>query len=216
MSVHDRRRLVEVLAIIGFMLIAVFLVPSLKGLAAIVPIVYFLANLRRRGNDREQAPRALFTKIGSGIRRTWGWILLVAVGTQFGSLLLFKYVSPESLAHIQDRLPTGSDLSVALVLTILIAPLGEEIAYRGLFQERFSRYMPQAASIVIVSLLFAAMHYSDGPADVVFWDLFSVFIDSVLFGIIYSKTKNLYISYIAHLLADAVALTLMLTHVIAV
>jgi membrane protease YdiL (CAAX protease family) len=110
----------------------------------------------------------------------------------------------------RERLPSSGELNGQLVLAILIAPLGEEISFRGLFQERLGWFMPTWVAIGVTSLLFALMHLSYGPADVVFWDLFSVFVDSLFFGIIYAKTKNILVSYIAHLLADVIGMLLIL------
>ena len=204
----ERRRFTEVLIILALMLVSVLFIPELTGLMALLPIVYFF--VERRIRDKNAATLgALVSRIGEDVGKSWVWILLVAVVSQVVFVFLFKTFSPEIIAHVQDRLPSNGMLNTALIIAILIGPLGEEISYRGLFQERFGWVMPSWAAIVITSLLFALMHFNPGPADVVFWDLFSVFVDSVLFGIIYAKTRNILVSYIAHLLADIVGLILL-------
>jgi uncharacterized protein len=200
------RRITEVLVIIAMMLGAAFWIPELKGLISLVPILYFFVERAIRKDGTQQGGFRL-KKLAQDLRSTWGWILLVAVGMQGAFLLIFKYISPETLLHIQERLPSGGELTTALIVAILIGPLGEEIAYRGLFQERFGWMMPQWAAILTTSALFALMHFTAGPSEVVFWDLLGVFVDSLIYGIIYAKTRNIYASYIAHLLADSVALT---------
>jgi uncharacterized protein len=201
------RRITEVLVMIALMLGTAFWIPELKGLISLVPILYFFVERAIRKDSAQQQGGFRIMSLAQDLRSTWGWVLLVAVGMQAAFLLIFKYFSPETLAHIQDRLPSGGELTTALIAAILIGPLGEEIAYRGLFQERFGWMMPQWAAIVTTSALFALMHFTAGPSEVVFWDLLGVCVDSLIYGIIYAKTRNIYASYIAHLLADSVALT---------
>jgi membrane protease YdiL (CAAX protease family) len=204
----ERRRFIEVLIIMAMMLVSVFLVPELKGLLSIVPIVYYFVERRiREGNSTSSD--SMISRASMDIHLTWKWILLVAVVSQVVFILIFKYISPDTLAHILERLPSSGELDGKLALAILIAPLGEEITYRGLFQERFGWFMPTWLAIGVTSLFFAFMHLSSGPVDVVFWDLFSVFVDSLLFGVIYAKTKNILVSYIAHLFADIIGLLLL-------
>jgi len=203
-----RRRLMEVILIMGLMLLSVFVISSLKGLLVILPIVYFLVEQRIREKTKSYW-RPMISGFLTGVRAAWGWILLAAIGSQAVFASLFHMFSPETIAHIQERLPASGQWSAPLVIAILIAPLGEEITFRGLIQERLGWFLPAWAAVGLASLLFALMHLSSGPAEVVFWDLFSVFADSVLYGVIYAKTGNLLVSYVAHLLADGVGMLLM-------
>jgi hypothetical protein len=45
------------------------------------------------------------------------------------------------------------------------------------------------------------MHFSIGPALIVIFDLLSVFIDSTFFGIIFQRSHNVFVAWIAHFLA---------------
>ncbi|RUS48864.1 CPBP family intramembrane glutamic endopeptidase [Cohnella sp. AR92] len=204
------RRAAEVLVIIALMIVSVIFIPGLKGLIAIASIIYFIVDWKIREGD---APLWGPTIAGltRDIRRTWLWIILVSVVSQLVFVLVFKYYSPETAMHIKDRLPSSGELNGQLILAILIAPLGEEIAFRGLIQQRIGWFVPPWAAICTSSLLFALMHFSTGSAEVVFWDLLSVFVDSVIFGIIYMRTKNIVVAFMAHLLADVIAMLLLVT-----
>ncbi len=50
------------------------------------------------------------------------------------------------------------------------------------------------------------MHFAAGPTLIVIIDLFSVFIDSIIFGIIFQRSHNVLVAWIAHFLGDIVGL----------
>lgn len=55
------------------------------------------------------------------------------------------------------------------------------------------------------------MHYSPGPLGVVVADLGLIVIDSILYGAIFARSKNIFVSWMAHALVDIVGVWLMLT-----
>ena len=66
--------------------------------------------------------------------------------------------------------------------------------------KRFSFWPVAFAGAVI----FAAVHYAAGPAGIVAWDLAGIFIDAILFAILYRKTGNCLISFIPHFLNNMI------------
>jgi membrane protease YdiL (CAAX protease family) len=54
------------------------------------------------------------------------------------------------------------------------------------------------------AVVFAAAHYAAGPAGIVCWDLGAIFIDAILFAILYRKTGNCLISFIPHFLSNMI------------
>lgn len=200
------RENIELFILIGLMLVSVIFIPALKGLMAIAPIIYFLVERRIRKRSREE--------IGFGtehfnalIKKTWVLILVVGVGMQLMYLYSYKWFFPAVLEHVLIRVPLDfNDLNPMLFFTIALLAFGEEIVFRGLIQARLSKLMPVWIAIVLTSVLFAVMHIAAGKPSVIFADLLSVFIDSVLFGIIFAKSKSIYIATIAHILANTVAL----------
>ena len=201
-----KRENFEVFIIIGLMIVSVLFMPGLKGIIAIAPIVYFLVErkLRKRTKDEIGFGTALFTE---KIKSSWMLILFVGVAMQLLYLFSYQNLFPQVLEHVLGRIPLDfSDLNPILFLSIALLAFGEEIVFRGLIQARLSKLMPVWVAIIVTSLLFAAMHISTGEKAIVMVDLMSVFIDSLLFGIIFAKTRNIYIATLAHILANTVAL----------
>jgi uncharacterized protein len=184
--------------------------PGLKIIGILIPVVYMLVErpLRHR----------TWTEIGfnlkgfpKGVIANLGWILLVGVGTQ--ALAVFGAFAwlPAFSQHVIARLPMdASTISISVVIALLISTLGEEIIYRGLFQNRISAFLPVSAAIALSSLIFGLMHYSPGPALVVLVDVSLVIVDSVIYGIIFARSRNVFVSWAAHFLADIVGLAFLL------
>ena len=91
-----------------------------------------------------------------------------------------------------------------------ILTLGEEIAWRAFFQKQTTKMIRFIPSIVLTSLLFALGHYSAGSFIVVAYDLSFVFIDSILFGLVFKETDNAWCSWIPHFLADILGVLLLI------
>ena len=115
-------------------------------------------------------------------------------------LLLNKAVfGGANIDHVLGRINVpGLDQLPLLLLSQTVSVLGEEIEYRAFFvgkgMKRFS-FWPVA---IAGAALFAAAHYAAGSAGIVAWDLGSIFIDAILFAILYRKTGNCLVSFIPH------------------
>ncbi|MGO1059623.1 CPBP family intramembrane glutamic endopeptidase [Planococcus sp. FY231025] len=136
-------------------------------------------------------------------KRIWFWIILPVVmnAVSIGLALLFL---PEYLEHVLARTEAflSWNLFFLLILQLAVFALGEEIAWRAFFQKQVSKMMPIVPALLFSSLLFALGHIAFGAPLVVVYDLFFVFINSVLFGVVFYKTNNAWISAIAHFLAN--------------
>lgn len=202
----SKREKSELFTIIGAMVASVLIIPQLKALFAILPIIYFLIERRVRNRTSEETG-LLFSNIPRDLAKNWYYILLVGVGMQFFYLFMYNSYFPQVLKHVLSRIPINiQDLNPQLFLSIIVLALGEEIVFRGLIQARLNRLVPTWIAIGLTSILFAVMHISTGSTMVVILDLLSVFLDSVLFGIIFARTQNIYTSTIAHVLANSVAI----------
>jgi len=195
----------ELLFLIGLMMMEVLFFPKFKGIMVVVSIIYFLIERRVRNRTREEIGLT-FSSFLLKLKQNWQWITLVAVIMQCFYLMLYAKFFPEVLVHLLERLPIDiNTVNSKLFVTILILAFGEEIVFRGLIQARLNKMMPVWAAIVCTSLLFAIMHFSTGSAAAVGIDLTTVFIDSVLLGILFARTNNIYITTLAHALANLVA-----------
>ncbi len=83
-----------------------------------------------------------------------------------------------------------------LIFAVIIAPINEEIFFRGLLVPRIG-ILPSA-------ILFGILHASYNSTFGV--EVIAAFIFGLLAGYIFKKTKSLYPSILAHMLVNAVAL----------
>ena len=206
----SRRILYETLIVLSFAVIPSLLWPNLKGLLAFLPIVYLLVErwLRKRP----------WAELGFNIRgfkqslvANWYFILLVAIVIPLLVTWSAKAFWPAMLTHIQSRIPLFSTANLdKLLLLLVIATLGEEMAYRSLFQERLSWFIPTPLAIMIGAIVFGVMHRAKGDPLIVTADVLLVMVDGVIYGVIFNRGKNIYVAWLAHFLADTFALAFML------
>ena len=121
-------------------------------------------------------------------------------------MLLSKAVFGSAyIDHVLGRVNVpGLDQLPLLLFNQIVSVLGEEIEFRAFFvgkgMKRFS-FWPVA---VAGAVLFAAAHYTAGAAGIVAWDLAGIFIDAILFAILYRRTGNCLISFIPHFLNNMI------------
>ncbi len=136
------------------------------------------------------------------------WMLLPSVSGIVTLVVGNLIFSGEFTAHIMGR--TGSTLSfdqaALLIGQVIIAAFGEEIAYRGFFFGKGSKIFPVWACAVLSSAVFAAGHIAAGNIGIVAYDIATVFIDSLIFSVIYQKSGNCVISTFSHILGNTISL----------
>lgn len=91
----------------------------------------------------------------------------------------------------------GAFVRIAAVLTaVLAAPLFEELLFRGCIQGGLRRATGSPlVGIVVTSTLFASIHLA--------WTIPPIFVLSLLFGVVYERTRNLWAVTIMHALFNA-------------
>lgn len=65
-----------------------------------------------------------------------------------------------------------------------------------------SKILPFVPSLIISATLFSICHFNQGSAIAVIYDLLFIFINAIFYGIIFKKTDNVFVSTIAHFLAN--------------
>ena len=114
----------------------------------------------------------------------------------------------EFVDHVLGR--TSSILSfgktILLIIQFILAGFGEEIALRGFFFGKTSKLFPTWICALVSSIIFAAGHIAPGNIGVVIFDISGVFIDSLIFSVIYHKSGNCVISTLSHILGNAISL----------
>ena len=121
-------------------------------------------------------------------------------------MLLSKAVFGSAyIDHVLGRVNVpGLDQLPLLLFSQIVSVLGEEIEFRAFFvgkgMKRFS-FWPVA---VAGAVLFAAAHYAPGTVGIVAWDLGGIFIDAILFAILYRRTGNCLTSFVPHFLNNMI------------
>jgi membrane protease YdiL (CAAX protease family) len=198
----DERMFIETLIILGLVVILSFLLPQIKGNFEMIPIAYILVERHLRKRSFEEIGFKLKSTL-KDVKDNWHLTLLVAVVTQLLTLLIAKILLPDFTSHVQSRIPMlNLSQLIPLLIMITIGTFAEEIVYRGFFQERLGWFLGTTLSIIISSAIFSFMHYSSGSFIVVAYDIFTIFIDSLIYSAIYHRTKNIFASWIPHYLAD--------------
>lgn len=131
---------------------------------------------------------------------------LIAASLAFNHLYA-TYIIPdikvqEALRKMFEALPDTPLNTVMLFVAIAgIAPLLEEILFRGLVQNALAKQLPAWAAILGASAIFGAVHmdYHAFPA---------LMAMGAVFGILYHKTGSLRVNIVAHMVNNAAALLL--------
>ena len=132
--------------------------------------------------------------------------------TALGVVLFFTFVSMCTstliLRNVYDTAyfeqysaETGNNITVlSLIVSVFLAPVAEELAFRGCMF-RFLSDLNKSAAIVISSLIFAAYHGT-------IVHMYAGFIGGIIFSCIYSKTHKLRYSMAAHCIYNLVTIIL--------
>lgn len=133
-------------------------------------------------------------------------LLLIMLVLSPAEMLLSKAVFGSAyIDHVLGRINVpGLDQLPLLLLSQIVSVLGEEIEYRAFFVGKGMKRFPFWPVAIVGALLFAAAHFAAGPAGIVAWDLSGIFVDAILFAILYRKTGNCLISFIPHFLNNMI------------
>ncbi|MGC8649097.1 MAG: CPBP family intramembrane glutamic endopeptidase [Candidatus Micrarchaeia archaeon] len=132
---------------------------------------------------------------------SYGIILFFIIFALEILISLFSYISGIALPTNVSEVLFGTPLYF-LLFSILIAPINEEIFFRGFLVPKYG--------IILPALLFALLHAGYGSIV----EGIGAFVFGVLAGYIFKKTKSLYPSIIAHVLVNGLAITSLLLLII--
>ena len=132
-------------------------------------------------------------------------ILLMLVLSPAEMLLSKAVFGKAYIDHVLGRISVPSlDQLPLLLFSQIVSVLGEEIEFRAFFVGKGMKRFPFWPVAVAGAVLFAAAHYAAGPAGIVAWDLGGIFIDAILFAILYRRTGNCLSSFIPHFLNNMI------------
>ncbi len=148
-----------------------------------------------------------FKRFFSDLKKPWviPLILLMLILTPAEMLLSKVVLGSAYIDHVLGRLNVpGIDQLPLLLFTQIVSVLGEEIEFRAFFVGKGEKCFSFWPAAIAGAVLFAAAHYAAGAAGIVAWDLIGIFIDAILFAILYSRTGNCLISFIPHFLNNMI------------
>jgi len=175
----------------------------------IFPIVWFGYQLKNQN--------ILFSDViqGEGLKNLKGPLTLIfisffmlSIGIVWLNSVVISFFSPDLVEFFladDDLLAKGRPI-VSFFLAIyiaLLAPLGEELVFRGLLLNRISYKLGRAYGIGLSSLLFAIFHF----------DVIGSFMTGVVLSLLYLWTKNLLYPILLHAANNTLAILLMIFNV---
>jgi uncharacterized protein len=167
-----------------------------------------LAWLAARGAlSRVMAPRrparSLDAALGLGVGLASFLTLVIALGALFQ--LLGDVEGPEQQA-LDDVAAGGLDALLAVTLAVLLAPVLEELVFRGGLHGSLRARVGVWPAALISSTVFAAIHLEVITSSPAF--LVQLFVLGLIFVWLYERTGNLLAPVLAHLAFNAASLTI--------
>lgn len=159
---------------------------------------------------RSLSPRTLFGLSHEGFRRSLPVVLpaliLALPAIYFVHALSFHFLgsSPQPLLEFLARKAGTSDRILLIFTAVVVAPLSEELIFRGYLYGVFRRYGGRIPALLLSAALFAAIH-AHLPA------LGGLFVLALALTIVYEFTASLWAPILMHALFNAltVATTLL-------
>lgn len=207
--IKKRSILIETIGVIVVTFALWCLLGRYRSALLFLPVVYLILDKKFRYRTSEELGFK-WKMLLSDVKKSWVWVLVVVLGTPIATLVIAGVFFPDFVNHVVSRVPLDLNILPIAILMIIIGTFFEEVIFRGFIQERLSWFVGTVPAILIASLFFAGSHISEGSLSIVIYDLVWIFIDSIIYGVIFAKTKNLYASWWAHCISDLVGLVLIL------
>jgi uncharacterized protein len=198
------------IAIFGLLCLTSIGLTNVAGLTILFSILYLFIETKRDKGKMEDIG-FIPKNILSDLKKYW-WLILIPAVSGIVAISLSILFLPDFYLHVLERTKPmlSFDKLLLLIPQLLILAFGEEIAFRAFFQTKICNITKPIWAIIITSLFFAIGHFSSGPISLVFYDLIFIFIDSIVYGIIYQRTKNVYTCTISHFLANFIGIFILL------
>ncbi|MDD3174102.1 MAG: type II CAAX endopeptidase family protein, partial [Herbinix sp.] len=135
-------------------------------------------------------------------------LIFMGIGCQFfvsGSMSIIQQFFKELFADYAkqvEMLTSGNDI-VVLLLLIIIAPVTEELIFRGVILHKTSRYIPFMGANILQAILFGLYHQN------IIQGIYAAII-AFLLGFVYYKFKTIFASMLLHMIVNASSLLLVI------
>jgi membrane protease YdiL (CAAX protease family) len=157
-------------------------------------VFYFWYRHETRGQHRVEL-KSVFN------RRNIGLFLLIGIGCQLffsGVMNLVQPIFPEQFKSYGETMENilGSNLLLVLFYTIIIAPISEELIFRGVILHRTRKVLPFLGANLLQALFFGVYHRN------LIQGIYAT-IMGFLLGLIYQKYNTIYSSILLHMIINA-------------
>ncbi len=105
----------------------------------------------------------------------------------------------DMLTYLQTA-PPGPERLLAVVMAVIVAPVSEEFIFRGYLHGVLRNHAGRWVSLVVVSLLFAAIHANVAV-------LAGLFVLAVALTLVYERTGSLWAPILMHAVFNAITVT---------
>jgi len=160
--------------------------------AAMVGSVLFLALVVRRSSlshlGLKRTTRTQLIRWGIG-----GGFMLFALILVMGLVLekVFPQMPPQAFEWVLRQVSSTKEFVVLLVIVSVIAPLAEELYFRGFVYPVFRRYTGVTAGIILSGVFFGAAHF-----DV--WRFIPLSLGGALLALVYEKSGSIFPCWLTH------------------
>ena len=163
----------------------------------VVPLVFGIAKLKRGSILREY-----FDLRGYSWRTFWRWmgvLLLLLIFEGFALEAMGVEQTPNFMLNIEY--PNRLSIYLLLFSVMFMAPLIEEVVFRGFLLKGFSKtFMGVEGAVALTSLLWAVMHLQYEFAYVAV-----IFMIGLVFGYARIKTQSLFVPMTMHMVMNGIA-----------
>lgn len=126
---------------------------------------------------------------------------LVLVGIVVQIIILNVFPDKDSASYTNSVMAAfNSRFGLLSVMTAtVLAPILEELTFRGIFQERLTVYGHSIGAVVISSVVFSYCHVF--TINTQFW---MIFVQGLIFSWLYQRSRNLKYPIFAHILTNSI------------
>lgn len=157
--------------------------------------------LKRRSTSREEL----------GLKRLPSWMdilwapagmVVYLIFTTFVTAIAMQFLTFVDYEQTQDtgfaQIATQFEYILAFISLVIVAPIAEEVLFRGYLLGKLRKYAPLWLSIIITSALFAAVHFQ--------WNVaIDVFVLSIVLCLLRLASNSLWPAILLHMMKNGVA-----------
>ena len=190
--------LLIVLSFLAISILNVFNISISTYWVNIIVILYFVYLLRNCKDELSYDISNIFSKVSlklilvivfANIFFSYGMLYLanfLITIPSFKNLITFNFISKVSFV-----------LAGGYLSKLIIAPISEELLFRGIFLNKLRRIVPLSFAVLISSILFGAVHS--------YGSMISAVVFAFCMGILYLKSENILVPIFAHFLNNLLA-----------